>query len=138
MIIMSDQQQYCMYTGKRCTNCNRCQQPQTIIINQQSNKSIIALLIILIIILLIFIMPLITSNITSHFLQNPIKNYDTSPTYVSNYEPSNSYNQGDDYNYNTAPVSSTSNNDNNLISSISDTYNQIVDNTTGENYNPME
>lgn len=134
---MSNEQRYCIYTGNQCTNCNRCQHPQQIIIKQKSNKSIIALLIILIIILLIILMPLIMADIATHFLQKPVKYYDISPTYVSKYESFNSYIQSDDHNYDTVLISSTSNDDNNIISTISETYDQISNNSIGENYNSM-
>lgn len=135
--MLSDEQTYCIYTGNRCTNCNRCQQPQQIIIKQKSNKSVIALLIIFIIILLIIITPLIMADIASHFLQKPIKYYDISPTHISKYESFNSYSQSDNYNYDTVIVSSTSNNDNNIIPTLSDAYHQISESTIGENYNSM-
>ena len=62
---------YCMYTGERCTYCNKCEYiPQYTIINQipqQSNnwlsKRIIALLIIFIIYLLIILSPYIINSI---------------------------------------------------------------------------
>lgn len=127
---MKEDEQYCIYSGKRCVHCNRCDVPSYTIINNipKSNnwdKLIISMLIIGIIILVIILAPLIM-NESSHLIEKPVNNFDSSPTYLSNYEPRNSYSESsiNDYNYN--PVTSTSSQ-----------YDSYIVNTTGESYNSM-
>lgn len=127
-----DEQLYCVYSGKRCVHCNRCDVPSYTIINNvpKSNnwdKLIIALLIIAIIILVMILAPLIM-NESSHLIEKPVNYFDSNPTYLSNYQPRNSYSESsiNDYNYN--PITPTSN---------SGLFEGYVLNTSGEAYNSM-
>ena len=129
----TNEQLYCIHTGKRCTNCHRCNQmPSYTIINNilKSNnwdKLVIALLIIAIIILVMILAPLIMDE-SSHLIEKPVNYFDSNPTYLSNYQPRNSYSESsiNDYNYN--PVTSTSN---------YELPKEYVTNTTGESYRSM-
>ena len=129
----TNEQLYCIHTGKRCTNCHRCNQmPSYTIINNipKSNnwdKLVIAMLIIAIIILVIILAPLIM-NESSHLIEKPVNYFDSNPTYLSNYEPRNSYSESsiNDYNYN--PITSTSN---------YELPKEYAINTTGESYRSM-
>lgn len=126
-----DEQLYCIYNGKRCVHCNRCDVPSYTIINNvpKSNNwdSLIIFLLIICIIALIIILAPLMMNESSHLIEKPVNNFDSSPTYLSNYEPRNSYSESsiNDYNYN--PVTSTS----------SSQYDSYIVNTTGESYNSM-
>lgn len=128
----TDEQLYCIHTGKCCTNCHRCNQiPSYTIINNipKSNnwdKLVIAMLIIAIIILVMILAPLIM-NESSHLIEKPVNYFDSNPTYLSNYQPRNSYSESsiNDYNYNT--ITSTSN----------ELPKEYVTNTTGESYRSM-
>lgn len=126
-----EDEQYCIYSGKRCVHCNRCDVPSYTIINNipKSNnwdKLIIAMLIIGIIILVMILAPLIM-NESSHLIEKPVNYFDSNPTYLSNYQPRNSYSESsiNDYNYN--PITSTSN----------ELPKEYVTNTTGESYRSM-
>lgn len=129
---MKEDEQYCIYSGKRCVHCNRCDVPSYTIINNipKSNNwdsLIIFLLIICIIALIIILAPLMMDEST-HLIEKPVNYFDSNPTYLSNYEPRNSYSESsiNDYNYN--PVTSTSS------SQFLDEY---IVNTTGESYRSM-
>ena len=67
-------------------------------------------------------------NESGHLIEKSVNNFDSSPTYSSNYEPRNSYSESsiNDYNYN--PITSTSN---------YELPKEYVINTSGESYNPM-
>lgn len=128
-----DEQLYCIHTGKRCTNCHRCNQiPSYTIINNvpKSNNwdSLIIFLLIICIIALIIILAPLMMNESSHLIEKSVNNFDSSPTYLSNYEPRNSYSESsiNDYNYN--PVISTSN---------YELPKEYAINTTGESYRSM-
>ena len=127
----STDEQYCIYSGKRCVHCNRCDVPSYTIINNvpKSNNwdSLIIFLLIICIIALIIILAPLMMNESSHLIEKPVNNFDSNPTYLSNYEPRNSYSESsiNDYNYN--PVTSTS----------SSQYDSYIVNTTGESYNSM-
>ena len=127
-----DEQLYCIYSGKPCVHCNRCDVPSCTIINNipKSNNwdsLIIFLLIICIIALIIILAPLIM-NESSHLIEKPVNYFDSNPTYLSNYEPRNSYSESsiNDYNYNQIP--STSN---------YELPKEYAINTTGELYRSM-
>lgn len=127
----STDEQYCIYSGKRCVHCNRCDVPSYTIINNvpKSNNwdSLIIFLLIICIIALIIILAPLMMNESSHLIEKSVNNFDSNPTYLSNYEPRNSYSESsiNDYNYN--PVTSTS----------SSQYDSYIVNTTGESYNSM-
>lgn len=126
----STDEQYCIYNGKRCVHCNRCDVPSYTIINNvpKSNNwdSLIIFLLIICIIALIIILAPLMMNESSHLIEKPVNNFDSNPTYLSNYEPRNSYSESsiNDYNYN--PITSTSLQ-----------YDSYIMNTTGESYNSM-
>lgn len=90
---------YCIYTGKECCRCNRCQTP--IIINneppKQSGDWFLKILLGLIILAIIFV-ALCTIPFFGHvqdpiLMQEPVNNYYTSSSSSSNYELPNSYTQ---------------------------------------------
>lgn len=126
----STDEQYCIYSGKRCVHCNRCDVPSYTIINNvpKSNNwdSLIIFLLIICIIALIIILAPLMMNESSHLIEKSVNNFDSNPTYLSNYEPRNSYSESsiNDYNYN--PITSTSLQ-----------YDSYIMNTTGESYNSM-
>ena len=128
---MKEDEQYCIYSGKRCVHCNRCDVPSYTIINNipKSNNwdSLIIFLLIICIIALIIILAPLMMNESSHLIEKSVNNFDSNPTYLSNYETRNSYSESsiNDYNYN--PVTSTS----------SSQYDSYIVNTTGESYNSM-
>lgn len=128
----STDEQYCIYSGKRCVHCNRCDVPSYTIINNvpKSNNwdSLIIFLLIICIIALIIILAPLMMNESSHLIEKPVNYFDSNPTYLSSYQPRNSYSESsiNDYNYN--PVTSTSN---------YELPREYVINTTGESYNPM-
>ena len=67
-------------------------------------------------------------NESSHLIEKPVNYFDSNPTYLSNYEPRNSYSESsiNDYNYNQIP--STSN---------YELPKEYAINTTGELYRSM-
>lgn len=126
-----DEQLYCIYSGKRCVHCNRCDVPSYTIINNipKSNnwdKLIIAMLIIGIIILVMILAPLIM-NEGSHLMKEPIDNSYGNPIQLSNYESQNSYGGSNIQTYNNDPTTYVS-------SQLPDGY---FVNTTGESYNSI-
>lgn len=128
----STDEQYCIYNGKRCVHCNRCDVPSYTIINNvpKSNNwdSLIIFLLIICIIALIIILAPLMMNESSHLVEKPVNYFDSNPTYLSNYEPRNSYSESsiNDYNYN--PITSTSN---------YELPKEYAINTTGESYRSM-
>lgn len=90
---------YCIYTGKECCRCNRCQTP--IIINndlpkQSSNwflKILLGLVILGIIFVALCMIPFFGHVQDPILMQEPVNNYYTSSSSSSNYELPNSYTQ---------------------------------------------
>lgn len=126
-----DEQLYCIYSGKRCVHCNRCDVPSYTIINNipKSNnwdKLIIAMLIIGIIILVMILAPLMM-NESSHLIEKSVNNFDSNPIYMQNYESQNQYDGSNIQTYNNDPTTYVS-------SQLPDGY---FVNTTGESYNSM-
>lgn len=127
----STDEQYCIYSGKRCVHCNRCDVPSYTIINNvpKSNNwdSLIIFLLIICIIALIIILAPLMMNESSHLVEKPVNYFDSNPIQLSNYESHNSYGGSDVQNYYTNQIPSTSNSQ----------YNSYIVNTTGESYNSM-
>lgn len=133
----NNQPEYCMYTGEKCIHCNKCQViPQQVIYNNKSSnwgyKIAIILLILFMIIVIFLIIPAILNNTSPYLIEYPTDNSDTSPTYISNYEPHTSYSESSSQSHYDNPVTSTSNN-----YQMSSSSNGYVVNTSGEAYNPM-
>lgn len=90
---------YCIYTGKECCRCNRCQTP--IIINnelpKQSGNWFLKILLGLVILTIIFValcmIPFFGHVQDPILMQEPVNNYYTSSSSSSNYELPNSYTQ---------------------------------------------
>lgn len=90
---------YCIYTGKECCRCNRCQAP--IIINnelpKQSGNWFLKILLGLVILTIIFValcmIPFFGHVQDPILMQEPVNNYYTSSSSSSNYELPNSYTQ---------------------------------------------
>lgn len=90
---------YCIYTGKECCRCNRCQTP--IIINneppKQSGDWFLKILLGLVILTIIFValcmIPFFGHVQDPILMQEPVNNYYTSSSSSSNYELPNSYTQ---------------------------------------------
>lgn len=90
---------YCIYTGKECCRCHRCQTP--IIINNQPPKQssnwflkiLLGLVILAIIFLALSMIPFFGHVQDPILMQEPVNNYYTSSSSSSNYELPNSYTQ---------------------------------------------
>lgn len=74
------------------------------------------------------IVPYMMVNLNNHLMTQPVDNSGTTPIYLSNYEPQNSYGGSEVQNYYNNPLSSTSS---------SGLFEGYVLNTSGEAYNSI-